>query len=159
MRALTGKDEVLLSHFDKNDETQNGSNDNSLKEMLIDNHSEANRGKIKGQHPLEHIFGFYKTCKKITKNLGFHLTYRTNDLQDIIFTTLGVDINVTINSLYPFVPTLFPNTETQVLFNESIKNIYIIKYDSSYAERKLSTDVNDFKSILVVLNILTVLSI
>ena len=52
--------------------------------MLINNHDfvgqEDNKGKIKGQLPLEHIFGFCKTFKKVTKNLGFHITFRTADL-------------------------------------------------------------------------------
>ena len=99
MRALTSKDGDLLSHFNNFNETQNGSNNTLLKQMLFNNHTEANRGKIKGHLPLEHIFGFCKTFKKITKNLGFHLTFRTNDLQDILFTTLGDDIIVPINSL------------------------------------------------------------
>ena len=61
MRALTCKDGDLLSNFDNIDETQNGINNTSLKRMLINNHTEANRGKFKGQLPLEHIFGFCKT--------------------------------------------------------------------------------------------------
>ena len=47
MRALTSKDGDLLSHFDI-DESQAESNNTSLKQMLINNHTvEANRGKIK----------------------------------------------------------------------------------------------------------------
>ena len=87
---------------------------------MINNHDLANKGKIKGQLALEHIFGFCKSFKKITKNLGFHVTFRTADLQDIIFTSICDNINVIINSLYLFVPTLIPNTETQLMFNESI---------------------------------------
>ena len=91
--------------------------------MLIDNHTEAvNKGKLKCHLPLEHIFGFCKTSKKITKNLGFHLTLKTNDLQNFILTTVATDINVTSNSLYIVVPVLIPNTHTQVLCNESSKN-------------------------------------
>ena len=89
--------------------------------MLTNNHDLANRGKIKGQLPLEHIFGFCKSFKKITKNLGFHIKFRTADLQDIIFTSVEDNINVTINRLYLYVPTLIPNTETQLMFNESIQ--------------------------------------
>ena len=145
MRALTSKDGDLLSHFDNIDETEDGSHNTSLKQKLINNHTEANRGKIKGHLPQEHKFGFYKTFKKITKNLGFHLTFRTNDLQDILFTTLGDKINVTINSLYLYVPVLIPNTETQVMFNESIKNNNTVTYDSWYTERKVSTDGNELQ--------------
>ena len=36
--------------------------------------------------------------------------FRTNDLQDFLFTTLGNGIKVTVNSLYLYVPVLIPNT-------------------------------------------------
>ena len=139
MRLLTSKNGDLSSYFDKNGESVIN-DDNPLKKILINNHAEANKGKIKGQLPLEHIFGFCKTFKKITKNLGFHLTFKMNDLQHIIFTTVANDINVTINSLYLYVPILIPNTQTQVMFNESIMNNYTITFDSWYTERKISND-------------------
>ena len=63
-----------------------------------------------------------------------------NDLQDIIFTTMADDINVTINSLYLYVPQLIPSTTTQVMFNEAIMNNYTITFDSWYTERKISND-------------------
>ena len=96
----------------------------------------ANKGRTKGQFSLEHIFGF---CKK-RKNLGFQIKFKLNDLQDIIFTTIANDINVTINSLYLYVPILLPNTQTQVMFNEAIMNNYTITFDSWYTERKISND-------------------
>ena len=140
MRMLTSKDGDLSSYFDKNGESVLD-NDNPLKKILINNHAvEANKGRIKGQLALEHIFGFCKTFKKITKNLGFHLIFKMNDLQDIIFTTIADDINVTINSLYLSVPQLIPNTQTQLMFNESIMNNYTITFDSWYTERKISND-------------------
>ena len=146
MRALTSKDGDLLSHFDNIDESQAESNNTSLKQILINNHTEAaNQGKIKGQLLLDDIFGFCKTFKKITKNLGFHITMKTNDLQNIIFTTLANGINATTNSLYLFVPILTPNSETQVLFNESIKNNYTLTFDSWYTERKIVTDGGEFQ--------------
>ena len=116
--------------------------DTSLHEVLIIDHAEANRGKIKGQLPLEHKFGFCKTFKKVTKNLGFHITFKTADLQDIIYITMvdGDQMNVTITSLYLFVPFLIPTTETQLLFNQSIQNNYRIIFDEWYAERRIVTD-------------------
>ena len=63
-----------------------------------------------------------------------------NDLQDIIFSTIANDINVTINSLYLYVPKFIPSTSTQVMFNEAIMNIYTITFDSWYTERKISND-------------------
>ena len=120
MRALTRKDRDLLSHFENMDETENGSNNTSLKQMFINNHTEANGRKIEGYLPLEHVFGFCKTFNKITKNVGFHQTLKTNDVQDNIFTTIVGDVIVTINSLCLFVPVLIPITETQVMLIESI---------------------------------------
>ena len=95
MRLLTSEDSGLSSPFDKNGEKAHDDN-NPLKQKLIDNHAEeVNKGKVKGQLPLEHTFGFCKSFENITKNLGFNLTFKVNDLQDIIFTTLATDINVT----------------------------------------------------------------
>ena len=112
-----------------------------MKQILINNHDvAANKGNIKGHLALEHKFGFCKTFKKITENLGFHIKFKMNDLQDIIFTTIANDINVTINSLYLYVPELIPSTTTQVMFNESIMNNYTITFDSWYTERKISND-------------------
>ena len=48
--------------------------------MLIDNHTNPNKGKIEGYLNLEDIFGFCKTVKKVTKNLGFHVMFKTIDL-------------------------------------------------------------------------------
>ena len=65
MRCLASKDGDLLSQFDNINEKTGADDDatgdiiraTSLKKMLIDNHDvEVNRGKIKGQLPLENIF-------------------------------------------------------------------------------------------------------
>ena len=140
MRLLTSKDSDLSSYFDKNGESVIN-NDNPLKKILINNYAEeAYKGRVKGHLPLEHIFGFCRTFKKITKGLGFHLKLKMTDLQDIVFTTIANDITVTINSLYLYVPQLIPSTSTQVMFNESIMNNYTITFDSRYTERKISND-------------------
>ena len=84
MKVISNKDGDLLSQFDNINE-----NDIPIlsriadlpiqirstphQKMLIDNHIDANKGKIKGYLYLEDIFGFCKTFKKVTKNLGFHL--------------------------------------------------------------------------------------
>ena len=132
MRVISTRDGDLLSQFDNSNEeiganeaaTSDNIRSTSLNKMLITNHEEANRGKIKGQLPLEHMFGFCRTFKKVTKNLGFHITFKTANLQDIIYTTIAAftQINVTINSLYLFVLFLIPSTETQLMINESIQN-------------------------------------
>ena len=140
MRLLTSKDSDLSSYFDKGGESVIDYN-NPLKKMLINNHDEAaNKGRIRGHLALEHIFGFCRTFEKITKNLGYHLKFKMNDLQDIVFTTIANDNTVAINSLYLYVPKLIPSTSTQLMFNEAIMNNYTITFDSWYTERKISND-------------------
>ena len=99
MRVLRSKDGDLLSYFDRTDESEAEIENISLHHHLINDHNlaAANKGKIKGYLPLEQTFGFCKTFKKITKQLGFQLTLKTADLQDIIYTTLGDDIKVNFN--------------------------------------------------------------
>ena len=46
-------------------------------------------------------------------------------------------INVTINSLYLFVPTYIPSPETQLMFNDSIKNSFNLSFDSWTTDRKI----------------------
>ena len=41
--------------------------------MLINNHTDAKKSKIKRYLFLEDIFGFCKTFEKVKKTLGFHL--------------------------------------------------------------------------------------
>ena len=137
MRLLVSKDSGLSSCFDKNGEKPLKEN-NVLKQILINNHTvEAKKGRNKGHFDLEDIFGFFKTFKKINKNLGFHPTFKMTDLQDIIFKTLATHINITIHSLYYYVAILIPNSQTQLLFIESIVKNYRIIFDSWYTERKI----------------------
>ena len=151
MRAISNKDGDLVSQFDNINENdipvlnriadlpvQN--RDTPHQKMLINNHIDANRCKIKGYLYLEDIFGFCKTFKKLTKNLGFHLQFKTNDLQDIIYTSMTDDINVTINNLYLYVPNLIPSVETQLMFNEATQNNYKISYDEWFTERRIISD-------------------
>ena len=130
MRDISNKDGNLLSQFDNINEndipvlerlanlpTQIQSTPHQ--KMLINNHTDAKKGKIKRYLYLEVTFGFCKTFKKVTKSLGFHLMFKTNDLQDIIYTSMTGDINVTIKNLYLYVPNLLPSVETQIMFNEA----------------------------------------
>ena len=140
MRAILNKDGHFFSQFDNinvndipvlerlaNLPTQIQSTPHQKK--LINNYADANKDEIKGYLYLEDIFGFCKTFKKVTKNLGFHLMFKTNDLQDMIYTSMTDDINVTINNFYLYVPNLIPSVETQVMFNEATQNKYKISYD------------------------------
>ena len=139
MRLLTPKNGDLSSCFDKSGESALKDN-NLLKRILINSHINANKGKYKGRQKLEHIFGFCKMFKKITKSLGFHLTFNTANVQDIIFTTIATDIIVKINNLNLYVRSLIKNTQTKVLFNEPVMKNYTITFDSWHTERKISND-------------------
>ena len=109
--------------------------------MLIDKHTNPNKGKTKGYLYLEDIFGFCITFKKVTKHLGFHVRFRTNDLQDIIYTSMADDVDVTINSLYLLIPNLIPSVETQSMFNEATQYNYKISFDEWYTERRIISDL------------------
>ena len=110
MRLVTQKDGDLSTYFDIINESEDEINNTSLRQILIDNHSEANRGLLRGHLPLEFIFGFARSLKKITKGFGFELGVRTsNRKRDILYTTLGDnDVNVTINSISLFIPQMIP---------------------------------------------------
>ena len=108
--------------------------------MLIDNHIDPNKGEFKRYLFLEDVFGFCKTFKKLTKNLGFHVTFKTNDWHEVIYTSMDDDINVTINSLYLQRPNLTPSVENQLMFNEATHNIYKISFDEWYTERRVISD-------------------
>ena len=133
MRAISNKDGDFLSQFDNFSEKDipilerlqdlpvqiRGT---PHQKMLINNHTDANRGKIKGYFYLECSLGFCKTFKKVTKKLGFNLTFKTNDPQNIIYSSTADDLNVTIKLLYLYVSNLIPNVETQVMFYEATQN-------------------------------------
>ena len=109
--------------------------------MLNNDHTDASKDKIKGYLHLEDIFEFCRTFKKVTKKLGCHLILKTNDVQDIIYTSMDDDINVTINNLYLFVPNLIPSVETQLMFNEATQNNYKIPFDEWFTERRVISDM------------------
>ena len=109
--------------------------------MLKNNHTDANKGEIKGYLYLEEIFGFCKTLKRVTKNLGFQLILNTTDLQDIINTSMSHDINVTINKLHLFISKKIPSVETQLVFNEATQNNYKISFDEYFTESLVISDL------------------
>ena len=128
MRALTSKHGDLSSPFEKIDESEAEIEKTSLHHHLINNHDiAANKGKIKGYVAVEHVCGFRRTFKRIIKQLGFHLNFKTADLQDIIYTTLGDEIKVNFDELFSYVPIFIADAQTRIMFNDSIKkNFYII---------------------------------
>ena len=59
--------------------------DTPQQKMLGNNHhTDAHIVKVKGYLHLEDILGFCKIFKKVTKNSGFHVMLKTNDLQNFI---------------------------------------------------------------------------
>ena len=64
-----------------------------------------------------------------------------NDLQDIIYTSVDANINVTINNLSLFVPNLIPSVETQFMFIEATQNTCKISFDEWYIERRVKSDM------------------
>ena len=151
MRAISNEDGDLVSQFDNINENDIPVlnrladlpvqiRDTPHQKMLINNHIDANRGKIKGYLYLEDIFGFCKAFKKVTKNLGFHISFKTNDLQDIIYTSMTDDIDVTFNNLYLYVPNLIPSIEFQLMLNEATQINYKISYDEGFTERRIISD-------------------
>ena len=88
--VISDKDGDSLSQFDNINEKdipvlerladlppQNRSTPHQKK--VIYTHFDAKKSKIKGYQFLEDIFGFCKIFTKVTKNLGFHLMFKTND--------------------------------------------------------------------------------
>ena len=148
MRLLTQKEGDLSSYFDNIDEIHAGITNSTLKRMLIDSHTnEENKGKIRANLPVEHIFGFCKTFKKVTKGLGFELQLKTsNEKQNIIYSTLGGnDINVTINSIYLYIPSLVASAEQQQIFNEAIRASFTLSFDACVTDRKPVNTGNEYQ--------------
>ena len=136
-RALTSKDGDLLSQFDKTDESQDEIENTSSHHLLINNHNvSANKSKIKGQLVLELIFEFCWPFKKVTKQVGFHLTFKTADLRDIFYTTLGGDTKVIFGKTIFIVPIFIPDAQTQIMFHNSIENSFTLSLESWSTDRK-----------------------
>ena len=148
MRLLTQKDADLSSYFDKVDETEAGINNSTLKHRLIKSHTnDDNKGKIRANLPLEHIFGFRKTFKKITKGSGFERQLKiSNKKQNFLYTTRGSnDVNVTINSVYLYIPSLVPSGEQQQFFNEATREYFTLSFDAWVTDRNPVIKGNEYQ--------------
>ena len=147
MRLDTQKDGDLSTYFDINDESEAEIDNSSLKQILINNHSDDNKAFIKGHLPLDYFFGFCKSIKKITKGLAFELDLRTsNRKQDNLHTFLGDnDVNVTINSFSLFIPQIIPSPETQGYFKEDNSKTSTWSYESWTTDRKLIDTAKEFQ--------------
>ena len=147
MPLVTQNDGDLSTYFGITDEIETGINNSALKQILINNHTADIRGVIRGHLRLEYNFGFCRPFKKITKSLGFELDLRTsNAKQDILYTTLGDDdLNVTINNNILYIPSIIPNTETQVFSNEAIPKTFTLSYESWSTDRKPTDTAREFQ--------------
>ena len=54
---------------------------------------------------------------------------KTNDSQDILYTSMADDKNVTINNLRLFIPNLIHSVETQLMFKEATQYNHKTSYD------------------------------
>ena len=116
-----------------------------IKQILFDNHSANTRnGKSTRQLPLEYVFVFCKTFKRITEGLGCLIIFRTADLQDNIYKNLANMIAVTINSLYLFVPIFSQNPKTQVKVIDSVEESFTLSFESWTTGRKNVQTGNEF---------------
>ena len=116
--------------------------------MLISNHNkDATEGKISGQLTLEHICGFCKSFEKITKGLGFHITFKTADLRDVLY-TLGNNITEKIEFLNLLVPTILPVAETRRLFSDSIKNSFNLSIDEWVTGRRVGNSALEYQVVI-----------
>ena len=122
MRVISNKDDDLSSQFDNINEKVFPIFEKLVdlppqikstphQKISINNHTDANKGKIKGYFYRESVFGFCKTFKGVTIYLGFHLMSKTANLEDVIYTSMADDINVTITNLCLFIPNLIPSVE------------------------------------------------
>ena len=59
---------------------------------------------------------------------------KTADSQDIIYTSMTDDINVTINILYLFILNRTPSVEIQLMFNEATQKNLKKTYDEDFTE-------------------------
>ena len=57
--------------------------------------------------------------------------------QNIIYTTLGgKDVNVTIISIYLYIPSFVPSADQQQYFNETIRQNFTLSFDAWVTDRK-----------------------
>ena len=128
----------LSTYFDIIDESEDDVNNSSLTQILINDHTKANRGAMRRHLPLESVFGFFKSFGKVTKSLGLELEVKlSNRKRNILITTLGdTAVNIAIKSVNLHLPTKIPNTETQRFFNEAFTKSFTLSFESWTTDRK-----------------------
>ena len=145
-RVLLSKDGIFSSYFDKINE--NNLNNTTLEKTPNDNPTvQDNNGKVSGQLPLEHDFGFCNTFGKVTKELDFPITSKRNDLHDFVYTTLPLAIfkNKTFHNLALIVPSFTPIPGTQVIFNESMETSFTLSFESWTTDRGVFSTGSEYQ--------------
>ena len=49
---------------------------------------------------------------------------------------MGVDVKVSLDEIFLFVPILNPHASTQIMFDDSLKNSLTLSFDSARSDRK-----------------------
>ena len=69
---------------------------------------------------------------------------KTAGCQDIIYTTLVDNIKVNFVKSFLFVPIFIPDPQTQIMFNDSIRDTFTLSFDSWTSDRKtVDTQLQD----------------
>ena len=130
MRLLTQKDGDISTHFDKVDETPEGSVNTSFKQLKTKNHTNnANGSKLNRHLPVGQFFGFCNPFKKITKNLGFELDLKTATEKKLVYTKkVEADINIKNENLFLTTPVVIPSLQTQIKLNEAFSKCFKLSF-------------------------------
>ena len=105
--------------------------------MFFNNHNVAAiEGKIIGQLSIKRYFGFCKSSMKITKGLRFHISIKTGDKQDNIYTTFAKNNIVKIDNISLIVPTILPGAKTQKFFKGSIRISFTLSVREWVSDKK-----------------------
>ena len=67
----------------------------------------------------------------------FPQIFKTAVIQNVIYTTLGNDITVTVDNVFLYVPAFFPDTATQRKINDSIFISFNISFDTWFTDRRV----------------------
>ena len=63
-----------------------------------------------------------------------------------MYTTLGgIDVNVTIISIYLYIPSLVHSAEQQQMFNEAIRENFTLSFDAWVTDRKPGNTGNEYQ--------------
>ena len=69
--------------------------------------------------------------------MGFHLSFKTADLQAHKYTTLVDNVNVANSTFCLFNPVFISDPETQVMFDEFVRKSFTVEFDSCTTDKKV----------------------